>query len=96
MQATKDRLGERWWVVVVLIGLAAVMVAGSTALFLPVGPDFKDVYRPAARELLITGNPFRNEGFFNAPWGLLPLVPLAFLPERIGWGIFVTAGLVSF
>jgi hypothetical protein len=63
-----------------------------------VGVDWECVYRPASRDLVLTGNPYRiaGEGFLNAPWVLLPLIPLAFLPVNIGYAILTVVGLGCF
>lgn len=60
------------------------------------GVDWECVFRPAARDLLLTGNPYLVDGFLNAPWTLIPLIPLAFLPLNIGYGILTVAGLGCF
>jgi hypothetical protein len=48
--------------------------------------------------LILTGNPYQIDGggFLNAPWVLIPLIPLAFLPLNIGYGILTVAGLACF
>ncbi|MBN1312574.1 MAG: hypothetical protein JXB30_14255 [Anaerolineae bacterium] len=60
--------------------------------------DWECVFRPAARDLVLTGNPYQIEdgGFLNAPWALIPLIPLAFLPVNIGYGILTVIGLYCF
>jgi len=74
------------------------MAVALLSLALPegIGVDWLNVYRPASLELLKTGNPFRVEGFFNAPWALLPLIPLALLPERLGYAAFTVTSLIAF
>lgn len=87
-----------------LILCGAVMAAAVAAATSPEvdctspkpGVDWECVFRPAARDLLLTGNPYQVDGFLNAPWALIPLIPLAFLPLNIGYGILTVAGLGCF
>jgi hypothetical protein len=56
-----------------------------------IGVDFKGFYRPAALALARGEDPFRYS-FFNPPWALIPLIPLAFLPEALGAAVMFTTG----
>lgn len=62
------------------------------------GYDWHYAYRPAALALLAGQSPYgiTSEHFSNPPWTLLPLLPLALLPERIGWLALVVIGLIAF
>jgi hypothetical protein len=82
----------------VFIGLA-VAVASS----LPDGIDWELTYRPAALAMLQGRNPYDSEvapeaPFFAAPWGLLPLIPLAVLPVEIGRALllFISMGCFAY
>jgi hypothetical protein len=46
--------------------------------------DWSNTYRPAAWLLLTGQSPYSLKWFYNPPWTLLPLVPLALLPETVG------------
>jgi hypothetical protein len=64
--------------------------------YVPVGIDWRDVFRPAALRL-ISGEPvYGNRGFYNAPWILLPLVPIALLPWRLGSAVLSIVGVLAF
>jgi hypothetical protein len=67
---------------------------------LPVGIDWRDTYRPAALALLQGKDPYAvdvapNAPFFAAPWGLLPLIPLAVLPLHVGRALLIFISLVA-
>jgi hypothetical protein len=81
------------------VALAAVAflfigLAWAVGRFVPAGVDWVFVFRPAAQALLSGASPFSVEGYLNAPWALVPLLPFALLPARIGWGLFTVAGLL--
>jgi len=67
----------------------------------PLGIDWRLTYRPAALALLSGANPYDpavapEAPFFAAPWGLLPLLPFAFLPAELGRGFIMLGGLLVF
>jgi hypothetical protein len=88
----------------------ALVLAGSVAVvlsvlllispMLPAGIDWRDTYRPAALALLQGKDPYAAEvapyaPFFAAPWGLLPLIPLAVLPLHIGRALLLFVSLAA-
>jgi hypothetical protein len=74
--------------------MAAVVVI--VALYLPFADDWHHTFRPAALHLLQGGAPYDVETYYNPPWALLPLVPIALLPENIGRAILLVLTLLSF
>ena len=57
---------------------------------LPIGQDWYEFFQPAAVALLHGQSPYAIKNFHNAPWTLLPFIPFALLPYRLGrLGIFV-------
>jgi len=77
-------------------GLIAVM-----SFTLPLGIDWRDTYRPAALAMISGRNPYAIEvapdaPFFAAPWGLLPLIPMAILPLEVGRAVLLMVSLISF
>lgn len=74
--------------------ITAMVVA--VALYLPFADDWHHTFRPAALQLLRGGAPYDLETYYNPPWALLPLVPLALLPENIGRAILFVLTLLSF
>lgn len=62
---------------------------------LPGAVDWTETFRPAALSAWRTGDPYTN-GFCNPPWAILPLMPLALLPETWGRGVLIVVSLLSF
>jgi hypothetical protein len=49
--------------------------------------DWTGFFRPAIHLLLEGKSPYQQEGFYNPPWILIPFIPLALLPPKIGGAI---------
>jgi hypothetical protein len=81
---------------IVLIFLLAITLIMLGSLYLPAGIDWRDTYRPATLALLTGESPYKVDIFFAAPWGLIPLIPFAILPEAIGRAALLLIGLGSF
>ena len=60
--------------------LAIVIIA---SLYSP-GYDWHFWGRPAAQAMLAGQSPYNITGFYSPPWALLPLLPLALMPEKVG------------
>jgi hypothetical protein len=60
--------------------------------------DWLEAFRPAALALLSGHSPYTMMGarFANAPWTLLPLIPLALLPAQIGTWLLILVSALSF
>ena len=80
----------------ILIVLATIVLGGTMSVYLPPGVDWHNTFRPAARELLLARNPYKIEGFFYATWALLPIVPIALLPENVGRAVFLLVSMLAF
>jgi hypothetical protein len=78
-----------------LAALALLAASWLIAPFLPRGVDWVDAFRPAAWELLSFRSPYNVAGFFNPPWALIPLLPLALLPEAVGRAALALVTLAS-
>ena len=76
--------------------LIICLVMIIAAMVLPPGIDWRDTYRPATLTLLSGKSPYEVDTFFAAPWALIPMVPLALLPERIGRAILFVVGIITF
>lgn len=84
-----------------LVLLSALTYAIMAIVPAGLGIDWRLTYRPAAVAVLHGQNPFKTEispeaPFFAAPWGLIPLLPLALLPVEIGRALVMLMGLVTF
>lgn len=60
-----------------------------------VGADWRWYFQPAAQEVLHSRTPYTVEGFYNPPWALIPLLPLAPLPLDWSIPIMVTLNLAA-
>ncbi len=95
-----ENLMARRWVftkispVYILIGC---FVLFSAAIYAYMGSRFEwdDAFRPAALALIHGQSPYSVPTFLNAPWLLIPILPLALLPERLGSALFISIGFFS-
>ncbi len=72
---------------------AALWVGGT--LFLPGAYDWVHSYRPAALAWLEGRDPYA-EAFYNPPW-ILPLIaPMAVLPEEVGRALYAVISMAAF
>lgn len=88
------------------INRAAVGVAAFVGLsligayFLPAGIDWHLTFRPAVLVMLSGGNPYTDirvlAPFAGAPWVLILLAPLGYLPEEMGRGFLFSISLFCF
>src|SRR6266498_2835997 len=62
---------------------------------LPIGQDWIQHFLPAALAMLHGESPYEH-GFYNAPWTLLPFLPLAPLPYPLGRLAIFLMGLSGF
>jgi len=72
----------------------SIVAITITFVFLPIPyKDWVTVFRPAA---LNFSHPYFNAGrFFNPPWLLILLYPLAILPPRVGAAILMTISILG-
>ncbi len=80
----------------IVLCLMAAILTGVVAVFLPFGIDWHLTFRPASLAVLSGKSPYTVDIFGLPPWGLLPFLPLALLPENIGRAIIFVASLVAF
>jgi hypothetical protein len=84
---------REFWLVLLVVTIAVVAFIWVASVYLPPGVDWHDTFRPAALEALHLRNPYSVKGFLNAPWAILPLLPLALLPENVGRAILLLLNL---
>lgn len=75
--------------------LCLLLVVGMTFV-LPSAIDFHSYFRPAALAVLHGHSPYDTPGFFNAPWAILPILPLALLPESLGRAVLAVAAFLTY
>ncbi len=83
----------------ITLGVVLIVVLAAGAIAAPYAPpavDWSTAFRPATLAVLRGHSPYEVEGFFNAPWATLPLIPLAILPEQIGRIYLVFAAVTAF
>lgn len=81
------------------IGLALLVAIGLSfvlAPFVPPAIDWTITFRPAALTLLTGLSPYGRVYYIHAPWTLIPLIPLALLPESVGRVMLLFCGLASY
>lgn len=83
------------WLPFTLLTLTGIGLIIFLSLFLPSGVDWNVSYRPAAQALLHLRNPYAVREFYNAPWSLLPILPLALLPSAVGRAVFFLGSAVA-
>ncbi|MCL4559482.1 MAG: hypothetical protein M1281_02565 [Chloroflexi bacterium] len=77
-----------------LLGLLAfILFFLAVYIFVPTGYEWEHSFRPAALRLLSGVSPYGPTNYFNAPWLLLPLLPLSILPSHIGFTLFTILGI---
>jgi hypothetical protein len=86
----------RKWITIAIIGVLILLLLWFEYLYLPIGVDWVQWFRPATLEFISGHSPYTIEGFFNPPWTLIPFIPFAFLPERISSLLLVDIGLLCF
>jgi len=74
----------------------ALAISFIAAPYLPPAIDWTTAFRPATLDLLAGRNPYDNPLMIHAPWGMIPLIPLALLPEAVGRVLLVICGLASY
>lgn len=65
---------------------------------MPIPYDWVWAFKPAALALLAGQSPYTitSEKFYNAPWALLPLVPIALLPDALGCAVIIVLSVLAF
>ncbi len=96
MKRVENLNGRQQILLIILLGVVAVALTLVISPLLPAGVDWRLAFRPAAREMLSGHSPYLVSGFFNPPWTLLPMLPLALLPEALGRAFFLVMNLILF
>jgi hypothetical protein len=73
-----------------------LIIALASMWLIPVGWDFQTNFLAAGKAVLAGSSPYDLDGFFNPPWLLVFLGPLALFPDRLAWGIFFSFSILSY
>lgn len=90
-QIKVKQLAVGGWLFVIVVIVIAMM-----ADILPVGIDWQNTYRPATLAFLQGQSPFSVEIYYAAPWAVIPLIPFALLPYKLGRAGAFVLGLFAF
>ncbi len=89
-------IGKPWSFIRSHLPLIALLAVIVVIAFFPPGWDWINWFRPATLAMLSGESPYNLKGFFNPPWLLIPFIPLAFLPERVGVVVISIAYITSY
>jgi len=79
-----------------LIWILAIACIYIVTNYMPYGVDWRTVFRPATQAFIHFESPYSIEGYFNPPWAVLPLIPIAVLPESLGYAFLILLSLSGF
>lgn len=92
----KDLPVRQKLVLAATIAVAALALTLFMSIYLPPPVDWHLFFRPAAQEVWHGRSPYSVEGFPMPLWVLLPIMPLALLPENVGGALFLLLNLTVF
>jgi len=81
------------------VALAAILALGLSFALAPIVPpaiDWTITFRPATLTLLSGLSPYGRVYYVHAPWTMIPLIPLAVLPESVGRVLLLICSLASY
>lgn len=85
------------FVKIAVLILVVLAVLPMLYTWLPSGDDWPGSFRPAALMLLHGQSPYSAAlAFYNPPWGLLPIIPIALLPFQLGRLVLFVGSLAAF
>jgi hypothetical protein len=96
LENTVDRLNATKPAYILAGIIFSIILLVAFNYLLPPSWDWNILYRPAAAAFAAGRSPFEIERFSNAPWVLIPMVPLLILPEALGHAILTLCSLVSY
>lgn len=93
---TIDKIKSNYRLIALGTLIVILIYIGANSLWPVVGIDWRETYYPAARTVLEGQNPYSIPTFRNVPWTLIPLIPLALFPERVGGVLFFIVSLALY
>lgn len=82
--------------IILIFALAFILTKVASNPSPTYGWDWIHTYRPAALAITQGKSPYSVDVFYAAPWSVIPLIPLALLPEQIGIIGLILLGLSAF
>jgi hypothetical protein len=82
--------------IVLLAAIAFILLTFFFYQINGVGFEWGKIYRPATLELISARSPYSFGLLLTPPWLLIPLIPLALLPEKLGSALLCSIGLAAF
>lgn len=79
-----------------MIGMIIAVLTVLIVNYLPHGVDWRNAFRPATQATLDLKSPYSIDGYYNPPWAIIPLIPLALLPESVGYAFLILLSLAIF
>ena len=79
-----------------LIILIAILTFVLSTSLPDLGYDWTHTYRPAALAMVHGESPYSVDIYYAAPWAVIPLIPIALLPEKLGVAFMFLIGLFAF
>lgn len=83
-------------ILLLTLALVSGLMIWGLAAVLPPSVDWSTAFRPAALKLISGRSPYEIEGFFNPFWALIPLIPIAILPEQIGRAVLLVVSIIGY
>lgn len=81
----------------IVVAISALFVLSFfIAPIIPPAIDWSITFRPATLALLSGESPYGRFYFVHAPWTVIPLIPLAILPEAVGRVLLIFFSLASY
>lgn len=64
--------------------------------YMPMLSHWPTIFRPAIYNIFSFQTPYTDPLFYSPPWALIPLMPFALLPERLGWALLASTTFFAF
>jgi len=94
IKPTKIKKARIFFLIILVLILIVLNNSLVPSLFL--GYDWIHTYRPAALAMARGESPYSVDIYYAAPWALIPLIPIALLPEQTGTIFMFLLGLSAF
>jgi len=86
----------RKWLLYFALLTSFALVTWFWYTYMPMRSHWPEIFRPAIYKIFSFQTPYTNPLFYNPPWALIPLMPFALLPERLGWALLASTTFFAF